>query len=72
MMGLMVWFCVNLFFILLEHKFTLPDLQDSGTRLDWVPPLRSLKVASSLWPVAFLRQVALVWRKLDVTPCVQQ
>ena len=48
MIGLMVWLCVNLFFILLELKLTLPDLQVSGTRLDSAPPLRSLKVASSL------------------------
>ena len=47
MNGLLVWLRVNLFFILLEFKFTLPDLQDSGTRLDSAPPFLSLKVASS-------------------------
>ena len=66
------WLHANSDFILLDFMLALPRLHSVGTKLDWQPPLRSLKVASSLCPVALRRQVALVWRRLEVTPWVQQ
>ena len=65
---LQVWLYANVDFILLGFMLALPRHHSEGTRLDWEPPLRSLKVASSLCPDALRWQVVSRVSEVGGTP----